>query len=488
MLIDSLRDEDRFELLAFASEVRSIVSGPAAATATCRREAVAELRKLKAGGATEMTQAFVHALKPLRDGAQRQIVLLTDGYIGFEAEVIGKVMAARDAGVRVHVAGIGAAPNRALTRGVSRAGAGVEVIADGEISPEVAQVAAERILRATVGPVVTGLEIAGDAVLGVAPARGVDVLSGRPAVVAVRLRPEGGTIRIRGTRPGGDIWETERRVPSRGEAADGKAARVSDLPIGALFGREAVADVEAKMAAAGRGEAAGFAAEIEALGMRHRIATARTSLVAISEEPSVDPKAPRRRERLPVELPHGVSAEGVGFAGAAGMTMAGAADTGSFVSRMAMAPEAFARRPRIPFDRMDPSTVYEVRGAYGPSTDSGRRYDRRYSLAARILRSEGSRILLEFECPDDGFELPEPGHVMAATFEDGRRFTASVEDQGTTRTGPHARGLVLRLALVAPPGSAWPATAFGLLWIRPAGPQNPDGSIDLDLYTLTITT
>jgi hypothetical protein len=52
--------------------------------------------------------------------------------------------------------------------------------------------------------------------------------------------------------------------------------------------------------------------EVEALGMRHRIVSRRTSLVAIAEEPSIDPSAPRRRQRLAVEMPYGVSAEGVG--------------------------------------------------------------------------------------------------------------------------------------------------------------------------------
>ena len=39
----------------------------------------------------------------------------------------------------------------------------------------------------------------------------------------------------------------------------------------------------------------------------------RTSLIAISEEPTVDPKQPRRVERLAVEVPYGVSAEGAGL-------------------------------------------------------------------------------------------------------------------------------------------------------------------------------
>ena len=42
----------------------------------------------------------------------------------------------------------------------------------------------------------------------------------------------------------------------------------------------------------------------------------RTSLVAVSEEPAVDPRRPRRRVKLAVEMPEAVSAEAVGFGGA----------------------------------------------------------------------------------------------------------------------------------------------------------------------------
>src|SRR5262252_7902315 len=54
-------------------------------------------------------------------------------------------------------------------------------------------------------------------------------------------------------------------------------------------------------------------AAIEACGMRHRIVSCRTSLVAIAEHVTADPNAPRRRERLAVEMPDGVSVEGTGL-------------------------------------------------------------------------------------------------------------------------------------------------------------------------------
>jgi len=76
----------------------------------------------------EMLRAVEQALAPTRSDEQRQVVLLTDGEIGFEAEVIGTVVRDLPAASRVHVVGVGSAPNRALTRGLSRAGRGLELL------------------------------------------------------------------------------------------------------------------------------------------------------------------------------------------------------------------------------------------------------------------------------------------------------------------------------------------------------------------------
>jgi Ca-activated chloride channel family protein len=99
------------------------------------------------------------------------------------------------------------------------------------------------------------------------------------------------------------------------------ASRETPFPLGALFGREAVADLEIRLAAE---PDTGIEGEIEQLGLRHRIATRRTSLIAVAEEASVDPLAPRRVEVLPVEVPQGLSAEGLGLRSGAFETFGGA--------------------------------------------------------------------------------------------------------------------------------------------------------------------
>jgi Ca-activated chloride channel family protein len=61
--------------------------------------------------------------------------------------------------------------------------------------------------------------------------------------------------------------------------------------------RESIEDLEADLAAGG--DAAAIDREVQRIGLEFQIATRRTSWVAISEEPGVDPQAPTRRVRMP---------------------------------------------------------------------------------------------------------------------------------------------------------------------------------------------
>ena len=133
-------------------------------------------------------EAVFHALEPLRPESQRQVVLVTDGYIGFESEVVGEMLSRLPAGARLHTVGVGAAPNRALTSRTARAGRGVEVLASDKAR---AEEAAAKLVRGTAAPVLTDVVVEGSAVVGAAPARPRDVLAGQPLVVAIELSAQG---------------------------------------------------------------------------------------------------------------------------------------------------------------------------------------------------------------------------------------------------------------------------------------------------------
>ncbi len=342
-MIDTLTPEDRIEVIEFASAPRRWMPTAVPATYTNRREAIAWVRALRAGGSTEMRAALLDALRPLRDGAQRQVVLITDGYIGFEREIIETVYAKLPRDCRLHTLGVGSAVNRALTGPAAQAGRGLEVVLGLD---EDAERAARRMVERTHAPLVTELTVDGEGVEATSPARLPDLFAASPVLVSLRLGRPGTTVRVRGKTARGD-WEQTLRVPAEAPA-DGGAAR-------ARFARDRVEDHELHLAAGGFAQE--INADIEALGVTFQIATRLTSWVAISHARTVGDDVPRRSEAQPHEAVYGASVEGMGLRAAAPRTTTGAFPVqplesalmgGSFDDGMFMqgAPAPGAPRPR----------------------------------------------------------------------------------------------------------------------------------------------
>jgi len=311
-LVDTLREDDQLEMIEFSSRARRWKSAPVRATAAARREAIGWLGALRASGGTEMREGIFEALSGLRENAQRQVVLVTDGQIGFESQVVEAIQSRLPGASRLHTVGVGSAVNRSLTGPAARAGRGVEVVIGLGEDPEGA---AWRIVSRTRAPLVVNLEIEGRGVVDHAPARLPDLFAGAPALVGVALRPEGGEITVRGRMAGGVLWEQHLQIPVMAPGEGNQA-------VAALYGREHVEDLEMRLAA-GEGRRA-IDRAIEQAGLDFQISTRLTSWVAVTQEVTVDAGAPLRRERMPHALPHGMSAEGLGLRPARAQAAAGA--------------------------------------------------------------------------------------------------------------------------------------------------------------------
>lgn len=303
LMIESLEDADRLELIEFGSAPRRWQKAPVVMTREGKKEALKWVRNLQASGSTEMRAAVLEALRPLRPDAQRQIVLITDGFVGFEREITREVLERLPRSSRLHTLGVGSSVNRTLTRPVARAGAGIEVVLGLD---EDAERGAVRMIARTARPIVTELNIEGDGLLDVVPRRLPDLFAGAPVKIAVALDGDARTLRVRGKTAEG-VWENR--------------AQIAELPLGggqqaiaARFAREAVEDREAHLA--GGGDQSEIEADIERIGLEFQIATRLTSWIAISEDVKVDPKQQLMREVMPHELPYGTSMEGLGLRGA----------------------------------------------------------------------------------------------------------------------------------------------------------------------------
>lgn len=305
--------------------------------------------------------------------------------------------------------------------------------------------ASRRLRQATERPVLTELTVRGSAVRAVAPTRARDVLAGQTVVLAIELDPSGGTIEARGHRAGSsEPWLRRLDLPAAG--ASSTAVTSTPIPLGALYGREAAADAEMRLTAH-PDDAERIDLEIEAIGMRHRIATRRTSLVAIADEPSVDPRQPRRRERLPVELPAGVSAEGVGLAP---LASSGITDQ-VFLAAM---PEMAVRGP---LDMLGGTWGKgEMPTVFVPRPRRRKEEPRHVDLGdARVLHADGPLVVVEFEVPEDGLDVMPYGDVRVS-IAGAPAVGASVVREESSPKGPHARGRTVRLALALEEKGRWP--------------------------------
>jgi Ca-activated chloride channel family protein len=436
-LLNSLDEGDRFEMIEFSIEPRRFTSGMLKASSGNVRKAQEWLAVLQAGGCTEMATAVHEALRCDRADSQRQVVLVTDGEIGFESEVVAKITGAQN--VRLHVVGVGNCPNRALTQQAAAAGRGLELLAENESS---AASAAARLVVGTVRPVLTNVSVTGTAVVGERREWLRDVFAGQPLLVTVELARSGGVLEVRGDLAGSsEPWVQRVAVPAAG--APGLAS--STLPLGALHGRSVVGELEIRGAGRYGPDASAIEARIEALGLRHRIATSRTSMVAIEETPSVDPKQPKRRVKLAVELPAGVSAEGVGLEHA-GFTGGGPMWTCDVSYEVSAAMPAM-QKSRVtggPRKRPAPSPQPDVLIT---------------ASEARWLAPDA--LVIEFETPHDEFVLPQGEVSLQVETADGRtlQVKGTVIRNESTAQGPHAGGVVVRLAIGLDGRPAWTGVA-----------------------------
>ena len=407
-MVDALGEPDTLEMIAFAMRAERWRSAPARMERATRASGAAPGAEPQRGRWHRDGRGLREALAPLRPDAQRQVVLVTDGLIGFEDEAVREVIDHLPAGSRVHVVGVGSAVNRGLTQPLARAGRGAELVVG--IDEPVA-VAAGRLVALTSAPLAVDLEVGGPAVRGTAPRRLPDVMAGTPCMAAVALDPAGGDLVVRG-RLGNEVWERHVEV-SAVECGVGSSAVL------ARWAREAVADAEMRFAGGSREEEE----VIERLGLDFGIATRRTSWVAISDEATVDPTQPTRRVEMPQMLPLGLSAFGLGLTEELSESFGECRDVGDRGGRDATVPTGSARAPVSVA-----GLGVETAGRHvGQATPPARRPDR-----ARHPIAPGGRVRHR----DDRARVAARRGGDAGPASSARRARGADHDRGEHRTGP----------------------------------------------------
>jgi Ca-activated chloride channel family protein len=290
--LDTLRPQDRFNIIRFDDTMTLLFKAPVAASGEQLAVARRYVQNLDAEGGTEMLPALEAALVDAHPaaGALRQIVFLTDGDLSNEDEMMAEIAAHRGRS-RVFMVGIGSAPNTYLMRRMAEAGRGTftHIGTANEVDTTM-----QTLLDRLAQPVASELKVTVEGTnLDLVPHDLPDLYAGEPLVLLGRTKSLKGTLTISGM-VGDKPWT---------QVVDLGAARQSDA-IGRLWASRRIADIEAQRWSNEIDDAMADA-QIEDLGMDFHIVTSRTSLVAEDETPSRPAGAQLTREELPLLLPAG---------------------------------------------------------------------------------------------------------------------------------------------------------------------------------------
>jgi Ca-activated chloride channel family protein len=182
---DLARPSDTFQIVTFASRAQKLFADPVAATGANIARALNFTRNMRGGGGTEMLQGIRTVLDaPVDPERVRIVLMLTDGYIGNEAEIIEEVGRKSGDQIRVWTVGIGSSPNRFLLDGVAAQGGGMSAVIELGTDPkELVARMVERIHRAQLAHI--GVEWRGLSVYETYPRRIPELWAWRP----VRISP-----------------------------------------------------------------------------------------------------------------------------------------------------------------------------------------------------------------------------------------------------------------------------------------------------------
>jgi Ca-activated chloride channel family protein len=294
MGIDRLSQADRFNIIRFSNTASSLYQAPQPVSEASRALASQFIASLAANGGTEMRPPLelAFAVAP-SEGLLRQIVFITDGSVGNEAEIISLIR--KNIGdARLFTVGIGGSPNAFFLQEAAAAGRGsYTYIAERE------QVRArmEDLFRKIESPALVDLSVQwpGSAKSELASPMPSDLYAGDPLVVLARITnlPAASQVVTLSGRTHGIDWIQQIPIASVTEQAG----------ISKLWARERIGALVRHRNFGG--DAAQAQADIVELALQHHLVSEFTSLVAADDSPARPPEATDRSEQAPTSAPAG---------------------------------------------------------------------------------------------------------------------------------------------------------------------------------------
>ncbi len=299
--IERLNPDDTFSILDFSHTVRQLSPQPLPNTPENRAKALTYIRNLRASGGTEMLSGIRAAINfPTPWGRLRTVVLLTDGYIGNENQILSEVQKHLQTGNRLYSFGAGSSVNRFLLNRIAEVGRGTSTIIRHD---EPTQAVANKFCQQINNPVLTNIQItwegAGEPPV-IYPEAPPDLFAEQPLVLFGRKEDSiGGNLHISGVAAGGKPYQKTFYLyfADMGNPAIAQLwgrARIKHL-MNQMFHHETTTGVEA----------------VTQTALTYQLLSQYTAFVAVSDDVRVNPQGESISMEVPVEMPEAVSYQGV---------------------------------------------------------------------------------------------------------------------------------------------------------------------------------
>ena len=304
----NLRPSDSFRIIRFSDRATEFSTQPLPATATNIAAGIHYTRRLTGSGGTVMRSGIEQALgvpKPM--GAVRNVVFLTDGYIGNELEIL-RLVASELGAARLFALGVGSGVNRYLLDELARVGRGfVRYLDPTKAVDEQADALASRLQT----PLLTDITIDWGELRpsALTPQAIPDLYAGDSIRVQGRYAVAGRhTVNVHGTSGGSAVTiPLEVNLPDASSASDGTGEAIPlvwargmikqamhQLSVPQNLRREQQSDESLRT-------------QVTQLGLEYSLVTNWTAFVAVSEQ-IYNPDTQTTRERpVPQALVQGVS-------------------------------------------------------------------------------------------------------------------------------------------------------------------------------------
>lgn len=310
-ILDRMHPGDTFQLIDFASGYNKLFVRPMPASAEMVKNAKEYIDAIEANGGTEMAEAVRAACaEPADDGRLRIVTLMTDGYIGNDYEIVKMVKELRGKS-RWFPFGTGNSVNRFLIDKMAAEGGGeAEYVLLNTASDDVARRFHEKIANPALTDI--ALSVEGVKVDEVYPKEPTDLWDRTPIVLKGRYGSTGrGVVVLRGQSAGKPYEERiEVEFPAQEEGNAAIRPVWARAKVDALMSRDWMVMNARGGDAATEGDRTALREEIVAVALAHSLLTPFTSFVAVEETIRTEGGKPVTVE-VPVELPEGVSREGI---------------------------------------------------------------------------------------------------------------------------------------------------------------------------------